>query len=130
MRRTRLKSITLIFEKKFIMAIRFQQIEGVTSKMILLYVGLIYGSQHSLEESQLSQQEIKATCQLARVRIHVEWIIGQLRKQDIIIKEKVLCDVQHSVIMADFIMPETQQSIKVIIYSQSCRAKFSESQRN
>ena len=26
-----------------------------------------------------------------------------------------LCDVRHSVIMADFLMPETQQSIIVII---------------
>ena len=39
-------------------------------------------------KSQLSQQEIKATRHLARVRIHVERIVGQLRKQDTIIKKK------------------------------------------
>ena len=40
-------------------------------------------------KSQLSQQEIKATRHLARVRIHVEEIIGHLRKQDIIIKRSI-----------------------------------------
>ena len=29
----------------------------------------------------------------------------------------MLCGVQHSVVMADFFMPETQQPIIVIIYS-------------